>query len=325
LSVVDQLDLLVVGFLVLIVSVSARRGLILSAYDFISGVAVLVGAVNVYRLVGGLVSQQVQLTVPQANLDAFLVLLLVGEAIRLRLGALLTNVDLTLSGNAGFTDLADTIGAMVFGLLRGAYYIALMIVIVNAVPAMASWREPVATASLPATIQSIFAGLLPPSAVPIDYSSGGTADASGAAHPVAGEPLPTTAGVPGRPDPGAESQLLDMTNLARSQAGLSPLVLDPQLNAIASDHSMEMSKLALLFHDSPATGSISDRLRRAGIPFRRSAENVAYARALEFAFAGLMFSPDHRSNILSPDFHRIGVSVLQADPAGLLLTQDFTD
>ena len=323
-SVVDQIDLLAIGFLVLLASVSARRGIILAAYDFVSGLLVLVIAVNTYRFVGAPLAPQVQLTASQANLDAFLVLLVIGEVIRLRVGAVFSNIDLAVSDNSGFSDIFNTLGAMFFGLVRGAYYIALIIIIVNAVPALTSWREPVARAGLPHAIQAIFSSLLPADVVPTDYSTVVITTSSGA-HPVSGEPLPTTVGVPGRPDPKAESQLLDMTNLARRQDGLPPLVLDPQLNLIASEHTMEMSKLALLFHDSPTTGSISDRLRSANIPFRRSAENVAYSRALEFAFAGLMFSPEHRGNILSSDLHRIGVGVSQTDPAGLLLTQDFAD
>jgi uncharacterized protein YkwD len=325
LSITDQIDLLAIGFIVVLASVSARRGIILSAYDFVTGVAVLVAAGNLFRLVGVLVAEQLQLSVSDSTLYSFLLILFVGELIRLRVGALFSNTNLALSDNPGFSDLVDTLGAILFGLLRATYFIALVIVLINAVPAVASWREPIARASVTHAIQSIYSILLPPGVVPTDYSSASASGASGLPLPVSGEPLPTSVGNPGRPDPGAESQLLDMTNLARQQAGLPPFVVVPELSIIASEHTTEMSKLALLFHESPTSGSISDRLRTAGISYRRNAENVAYARAVEFAFAGLMLSSDHRSNILSPDLHRIGVAVSQTDPSGFLLTQDFAD
>ena len=116
-----------------------------------------------------------------------------------------------------------------------------------------------------------------------------------------------------------------MTNLARRQAGLPALIVVPRLNELAAEHTTEMARLALLFHDSPTSGSITDRLHAAAIPFRLSAENVGYSRSLEGAFSGLMLSPEHRRNIMSLDLHRMGVSVVRTDPTGFLLTQVFTD
>ena len=94
---------------------------------------------------------------------------------------------------------------------------------------------------------------------------------------------------------------------------------------VARQHSLEMYRLGYFAHDSPTYGSPADRLRLAGVSFTVAGENIAYAPTVSSAFRGLMASPEHRQNILSSDFHRIGVGVAQSSLWGVVVTQDFAD
>ncbi len=121
----------------------------------------------------------------------------------------------------------------------------------------------------------------------------------------------------------AESRLLELLNGERVKAGLRPLVADDQLRAVARGHSEEMFKLGYFAHQSPEAGSPADRLRAARIRFVVSGENLAYAPTTELAHAGLMASPGHRANILTPEYTRVGIGVMSAGPNGRMFTQNF--
>jgi uncharacterized protein YkwD len=54
-------------------------------------------------------------------------------------------------------------------------------------------------------------------------------------------------------------------------------------------------------------------------------ENLALAPSVDLAHIGLMNSPSHRENILDPNFKRIGIGIIDADPYGKMITQVFTD
>ena len=66
-------------------------------------------------------------------------------------------------------------------------------------------------------------------------------------------------------------------------------------------------------------------MEKAGIKFGAAGENIAYASTLELAHNGLMRSPGHRANILSDDFKRIGIGVMDGGIYGKMFGQDFLD
>jgi len=123
----------------------------------------------------------------------------------------------------------------------------------------------------------------------------------------------------------AEKRMLELINAERSKQGLGSLIADPALSAIARKHSLEMFKLSYFDHNSPVTGTPTDRLLAAKINFKTAGENLAYAPDVEVAHNGLMNSPGHRANILSPNFHKIGIGIISADNWGEMFTQEFTD
>ncbi len=132
-------------------------------------------------------------------------------------------------------------------------------------------------------------------------------------------------GLPTWPDPNSEAVMLRLVNQERAKVGIKPLVVDGRLQAIARAHSEEMFRLGYFAHDSPVSGSPFDRMRAAGIRYLAAGENIAYAPTVEAAHQGLMQSPEHRRNILDPEFTRVGIGVVQSGLWGRMFTQDFTN
>lgn len=64
-------------------------------------------------------------------------------------------------------------------------------------------------------------------------------------------------------------------------------------------------------------------MRNAGIGFDVAGENLAFAPSVEVAHEGLMNSPGHRENILSPDFCRVGIGVQNSGVYGRMFSQEF--
>ena len=66
-------------------------------------------------------------------------------------------------------------------------------------------------------------------------------------------------------------------------------------------------------------------MQKAGINYQYAGENLALAPSTSLAMQGLMNSPGHRANILSPNFHKVGIGVIDGGIYGEMYTQDFTN
>jgi uncharacterized protein YkwD len=120
----------------------------------------------------------------------------------------------------------------------------------------------------------------------------------------------------------AEDQLIRMLNQERTKRGMQPLAMDERLRNAARQHSLRMADKHLLSHGFSGEPELPQRLASSGIRFDRSGENVAFGSSVQQVQQGLMKSPPHRENMLSPDFGAVGVGVVLRD--GLLwVTQDF--
>lgn len=133
-------------------------------------------------------------------------------------------------------------------------------------------------------------------------------------------------------DPGVQSAAaveatsFQLVNQARSDAGLAPLQYDPAIADVARRHSEEMRDLDYLAHVDPSGKSFSDRLRDAGIPFTKAGENLGRVENASdpagFLHQRFLASPDHRTNLLDPDFTRIGIGAARQGNTWWV-TQDF--
>lgn len=123
-------------------------------------------------------------------------------------------------------------------------------------------------------------------------------------------------------DDPAEQQLAQMLNLERARAGLPSLQVDDRLTQAARAHSVLMARAKQLSHQFPGEPPLPWRLAATNLRFNRDAENVACDYSVQEAHEGLMQSPPHRANILSPKYNTVGIGVLRRGDL-FWVTQDF--
>jgi uncharacterized protein YkwD len=128
-----------------------------------------------------------------------------------------------------------------------------------------------------------------------------------------------------RVDPATEEAMLVLVNRERTSRGLKPLTMNQTAREVARLHSRDMFARGYFSHVNPDGEDPFDRMERGGVEFSAAGENLALAPTLQLAHEGLMNSPGHRANILSPDFGTVGIGVIEGGPYGLMFTQNFTD
>lgn len=126
-------------------------------------------------------------------------------------------------------------------------------------------------------------------------------------------------------DSSSEKKMLDAVNKERQKEGLQPLVMDTKLVDLARDYSKDMLVQGYFSHYNPKGQSPFDRMNEYGINYLAAGENLALAPSVELAMQGLMDSPGHKANILSPEFNRIGIGVMDGGVYGKMFTQEFTN
>src|SRR5271169_6015694 len=124
-------------------------------------------------------------------------------------------------------------------------------------------------------------------------------------------------------DSGAERQLLELANQARTQAGAPPLTIDYGLSQAARAHAEAMFAARQLSHRFDGESSLPQRLAATTkLQLDQEGENVA----LDFDAAGaqqhLMLSPPHRANLLNPAYNVVGLGVVRSGEQ-LYIVQDF--
>jgi uncharacterized protein YkwD len=142
-----------------------------------------------------------------------------------------------------------------------------------------------------ALLVALLAGLL----VPVGLSSVGSAAAAS--------------------EPSVESQLLSLTNAARTSAGLPALRTSSSLTSIARSWSNHMAATHSLVHN-PSLGSQVSGWRQVG-------ENIAMAWSASQAQSLFMGSSGHRANILNRGYNYVGIGVTKASDGSLWFTVDF--
>lgn len=126
-------------------------------------------------------------------------------------------------------------------------------------------------------------------------------------------------------DESAEQAMINQINQYRAKAGLAPVKENILLRNVARAHSSDMAIKGYFSHQDLQGGMPSDRLTLAGAQFTIAGENLAVAPTVDLAMVGLINSPEHRENILNPNFHQVGVGVLNMGEYGRMFTQEFTD
>lgn len=110
----------------------------------------------------------------------------------------------------------------------------------------------------------------------------------------------------------AASEVVRLTNSARSQNGYAALVEDGALSEAAAVRAREIARS--FSHTRPSGGSFSSALSESGVSYLRAGENIASGqKSASEVVNAWMNSPGHRANILSSSYSRIGSASVNID------------
>ena len=106
------------------------------------------------------------------------------------------------------------------------------------------------------------------------------------------------------------AMLLDLTNRERAHHGLAPVRLQANLSEAARWMALDMAAYGYVSHTDHRGRSIDPRLPAFGYgDYSSIGENIgAGQQTAEDVFTGWMHSPEHRRNILNPEFREIGIA-----------------
>lgn len=127
--------------------------------------------------------------------------------------------------------------------------------------------------------------------------------------------------------PSVASQVLELINNVRRQAGLQPLRLNTALTQAAQRHSTSMAYEDFFNHVGRDGSTFVTRIQQAGYRYSAIAENIAGGQTTaSAAVQGWMNSPGHRVNILNPRYvdTGIGYEFLGTDPGQVTLKHYWT-
>lgn len=111
--------------------------------------------------------------------------------------------------------------------------------------------------------------------------------------------------------------LLTLTNLKRQENGLPPLVMNAELTQAAAGKAEDMFTKNYWAHVSPDGTTPWVFIKNAGYNYLYAGENLArgYTTSADVVNAW-MASPEHRQNMLSPNYHDIGFAIQEGNLTG---------
>src|SRR3989338_6647141 len=123
----------------------------------------------------------------------------------------------------------------------------------------------------------------------------------------------------------SEIVMFNLINRERVSRGIKLLTFDAKLVEVARVHAKDMFARGYFSHYSPENQTVADRAENLQVDFLVIGENLAYAPDIELAHKGFMNSEGHRANILSTDFSRVGVGIINGGIYGEMFVQVFTN
>ncbi len=126
-------------------------------------------------------------------------------------------------------------------------------------------------------------------------------------------------------DQSSEQAMFSLVNKERASRGFRVLTVDAKLAEVARNHCKDMFVRGYFSHYTAEGLSPFDRMAQVDISFIYAGENLALAPNVTVAMQGLMQSPGHRANILSANFGKIGVGIIDGGIYGQMYCQEFTD
>lgn len=127
-------------------------------------------------------------------------------------------------------------------------------------------------------------------------------------------------------DEDSERAMVALVNEEREKKGLPTLQVDTTMRDVARAYATDMMEHGFFSHTSALDGSSpADRAEKGNVEFAILGENLAYAPDIYIAHQGLMNSDGHRANILSLEYGRVGIGVIDGGVYGKMFVQEFAD
>lgn len=120
-----------------------------------------------------------------------------------------------------------------------------------------------------------------------------------------------------------EQSAWNLLNADRISNGLAALPLDAELSRIARIKCQDMRDQGYFAHQSPTYGTATQMLQAFGYAFTAAGENIAHHATVEKSQAAFMSSQNHRRNILSIAWTRVGIGVCYDAQGYVYVTQLF--
>lgn len=121
-----------------------------------------------------------------------------------------------------------------------------------------------------------------------------------------------------------ESRMIQLVNNVRKSYGLHSLQFCSGLCDIARKHSLDQLQSNRIFHVSPKTGTVQNRMDKHQYPYSLFGENVAMGEKMEVLHQKLLKSEGHFKNIVHRDFSHIGIGILANHKNRIFITQLFS-
>ncbi|MBI2012193.1 CvpA family protein [Candidatus Daviesbacteria bacterium] len=317
----NWIDLIILGILLLFLLEGLGKSFLNEVFNFFSFLISFFLSLRFYNLLGNFFEQQFAVPHSLSAVLGFVGVWFIVESI------LLLIITLLISRNYLVKEMDNFLRPFSFipSLLRGLIFIAILLVLIGSFPIQPKVKKAVNESkigsfilvraqSLEAPLKNVFGGI---SSDTLTFLT---------VKPQSNQSI--TLGFQTdefSPNEQLEVLMLERVTKERTSIGLKPYEFAPQLLPPARDHSGDMLKRGYFSHYSPEGESVADRVKKYNINYLIIGENLAYAPTLDSAHLGLMRSEGHKANILSSDFNRIAIGIMDGGVYGLMITQVFSN
>lgn len=317
----NYIDLIIIGVLIFFLFEARRLGFWIILVDFFSFLASLVIALIFYGSLADLLKNHLQLGRSISNAIGFLILSIIAEgALVLVLTRSVSKIPEKFKRNKWLNYLAifPAIGETI---VLSAFFLTLVL----SFPISPQIKKDISdslvggtfvreTSTLESRLSEIFGGIVEDS---LTYLTVEPESKESIVIPVTEVKLSV--------DESSELVMLHLINEERKKVGASELSLRQELVPVAREHAEDMWKRSYFGHYSPEGKDVGDRLESVHVEYRVAGENLALSPTTQIAHKGLMNSKGHRENILSTDYHRVGIGVIDNGYYGKMFVQIFSN
>ncbi len=316
-------DLILIAFLAFSAYIGTKRGMVLIGLELASFLAASAVALTAYHPVGGLIKHLAGIPASLGNIAGLVIIWILVEtvcALAVRF-LLIPHIARHLQ-----LSLIKQIGGAILNAFKSLIIISLILIVFVGLPLSQSAKRPVTEARLPKLILSYSGQLQAWLANNLGHDLNSTLNFfTVPAEPENEQRIELGFTTSGPVDTQDEAAMLVMLNHERTTRGLLALTLNTKARDVARAYSTDMFARGYFSHINLEGKNPFDRMRAGGVSFDAAGENLALAPTLQLAHQGLMNSPGHRANILSPNYRTVGIGIIDGGPYGLMITQDFTD